>query len=53
VRQYQAIDAAGQIAKLDLYEGMPHVFQGQLPEAPESRLALKKMKEFLRQHLGN
>lgn len=52
VRQYQAIDSAGGTAKLDLYEGMPHVFQGQLPEAPESRLALKKMKDFLRQHLG-
>src|SRR5262249_9294017 len=52
VRQYQAIDAAGQVAKLDLYEGMPHVFQGQLPEAPESRLAFRKMKEFLQQHLG-
>ncbi|MGL4554622.1 MAG: alpha/beta hydrolase [Gemmataceae bacterium] len=52
VRQYQAIDAAGQVAKLDLYEGMPHVFQGQLPDAPESKLALKKMGEFLRTHLG-
>jgi epsilon-lactone hydrolase len=52
VRQYQAIDAAGGVAKLDLYEGMPHGFQGQLPEAPESRLAFKKMKAFLRQHLG-
>jgi acetyl esterase/lipase len=52
VRQYQALDAAGQTVKLDLYEGMPHVFQGQLPEAPESRLALKKMREFLLVHLG-
>jgi acetyl esterase/lipase len=52
VRLYQAVDAAGQTVKLDLYEGMPHVFQGQLPEAPESRLALKKMREFLLLHLG-
>jgi hypothetical protein len=52
VRQYQALDAAGQTAKLDLYEGMPHVFQGQLPDAPESKLALKKMREFLLVHLG-
>jgi epsilon-lactone hydrolase len=52
VRQYQALDAAGQTVKLDLYEGMPHVFQGQLPDAPESRLALKKMREFLQLHLG-
>jgi acetyl esterase/lipase len=52
VRQYQALDAAGRTVKLDLYEGMPHVFQGQLPDAPESRLAMKKMKEFLVRHLG-
>jgi acetyl esterase/lipase len=52
VRQYQALDAAGQTVKLDLYEGMPHVFQGQLPDAPESKLALRKMREFLRLHLG-
>jgi acetyl esterase/lipase len=52
VRQYQALDSAGQTVKLDLYEGMPHVFQGQLPEAPESKLALKKMREFLHLHLG-
>jgi acetyl esterase/lipase len=52
VRQYQALDAAGQTVKLDLYEGMPHVFQGQLPEAPESKLALRKMRAFLRLHLG-
>src|SRR5262245_46793012 len=52
VRHYQALDVAGQTVKLDLYEGMPHVFQGQLPEAPESRLALKKMREFLQRYLG-
>jgi acetyl esterase/lipase len=52
VRQYQALDTAGQTVKLDLYEGMPHVFQGQLPDAPESKLALKKMREFLVLHLG-
>jgi acetyl esterase/lipase len=52
VRQYQALDAAGQTVKLDIYEGMPHGFQGQLPDAPESKLALKKMREFLQVHLG-
>lgn len=52
VRLYQAIDGAGQIAKLDLYEGMPHVFQGKLPESPESKSALCKVKAFLSQHLG-
>jgi acetyl esterase/lipase len=52
VRQYQALDSAGQTVKLDLYEGMPHVFQGQLPDAPESKLAFKKMRAFLLAHLG-
>lgn len=52
VRQYQALDSAGQTVKLDLYEGMPHVFQGQLADAPESKLAMKKMREFLKLHLG-
>jgi acetyl esterase/lipase len=50
VRFYQAIEAAGGSAKLDIYEGMPHVFQAQIPEAPESKLALLKMKEFLDLH---
>ncbi|HKA07942.1 MAG TPA: alpha/beta hydrolase [Gemmataceae bacterium] len=52
VRQYQAIDSAGGTCKLDLYEGMQHVFQGQLPEAPESKLAMRKTKEFLERYLG-
>lgn len=52
VRLYQAIEAAGGAAKLDVYEGMPHVFQGQIPNAPESRLAVAKMKAFFDQHLA-
>jgi epsilon-lactone hydrolase len=51
VRLYQAIGQAGGTVKLDLYEGMPHVFQTRLAEAPEGRAALKKMAAFLRQHL--
>lgn len=52
VRLYQAMDSAGVDVKLDLYEGMPHVFQNKMPESPEARLALGKMKSFLRKHLG-
>jgi len=52
VRLYQAIEAAGGTAKLDVYEGMPHVFQAQIPDAPESRLALAKVKAFLDRHLA-
>ncbi len=52
VRLYQAIEAAGGTAKLDVYEGMPHDFQAQIPDAPESKLALVKMKAFLDSRLG-
>jgi acetyl esterase/lipase len=47
VRLYQALDTSGQTVNLDLYEGMPHVFQLKLPESPESLTALKKMNSFL------
>ena len=43
VRLYQAIDGAGSAAKLDLYDGMPHVFQIPLADAPEGKAALRKM----------
>lgn len=52
VRHYRAIDSAGQVAVLDLYEGMPHVFQSRLADAPEGKAALAKMKAFLDRHLG-
>ncbi len=48
IRQYQAIDAAGGDVKLDLYEGLPHVFQVLLANTPESQLALRKMNDFLK-----
>lgn len=52
VRHYQALDCAGQTVKLDLYEGMLHVFQGERPDLPESQLARKKVRDFLQEHLG-
>ncbi len=52
IRLYQALDTSGQTVKLDLYEGMTHVFQPRLPDSPESTTALKKMAAFLEQHLG-
>ncbi len=53
VRLYRAIDGAERMAVLDLYDGMPHVFQirPELADAPETRTALKKMAAFLKQHL--
>ena len=55
VRQYRAIDRAGGLAVLDLYEGMPHIFQlrPEMADAPETREALKKMAAFLKRHLGD
>ena len=52
VRFYQALDAAGVPVKLDLYEGMVHNFQDRVPDAPESILARKKMRDFLNRYLG-
>jgi acetyl esterase/lipase len=51
VRLYRAIDDAGGVAVLDPYEGMPHVFQPVLPDAPETRACLRKMQAFLKEHL--
>lgn len=55
VRLYRAIDGAGGVAVLDLYEGMPHVFQlrPELADAVETRAALKKMAAFLKSRLGD
>jgi acetyl esterase/lipase len=52
VRQYHAIDSAGGIAVLDIYEGMPHVFQGIVFGAPEAQQSMVKMKQFLATYLG-
>jgi acetyl esterase/lipase len=51
VRHYQALDAAGQTVKLDLYDGMIHVFMAAIPDSPESKLALSKVDAFLKEHL--
>ncbi len=52
IRHYQALDTAGRIVKLDIYEGMIHVFQAALAGTPESKTALGKVDTFLKQHLG-
>jgi acetyl esterase/lipase len=52
VRLYQALDAAGVVVKLDLYDGMIHNFQDRMPDAPESILARRKMRDFVSEHLG-
>ena len=52
VRHYRAIDNAGGTAVLDIYEGMPHVFQGVMFATPEAQQAMIKMKKFLATYLG-
>jgi epsilon-lactone hydrolase len=52
VRAYQAIGAGGGVAVLDLYEGMPHVFQVTLPDTPEAQAAMVKASRFWQAHLA-
>jgi epsilon-lactone hydrolase len=52
VRLYQSLDQAGIPVKLDVYEGMPHVFQTILNNTTESDLAISKTIEFLREYLN-
>jgi epsilon-lactone hydrolase len=51
VRLYQVLDQADVPVKLDIYEGMPHVFQYILIKTPESNISLSKMNDFLRAYL--
>lgn len=50
VRLYQVMDVAGVEVKLDIYEGMPHVFQRY--SIPETEIALNKVNDFFKQHLN-
>ena len=38
---------------LDVYEGMPHVFISLIPQAPETRIAIKRAADFFAAHLHN
>jgi acetyl esterase/lipase len=52
VRHYQAIRSGGHEAVLDIYEGMPHVFQTLASHSPESRLAMTRAAAFFDTHLA-
>lgn len=52
VRQYQAIRSGGHEAILDLYEGMPHVFQVFLAATWEGRTAIDRAAAFFNSHLA-
>ena len=53
VCEYQAIRSGGQEALLDVYEGMPHVFLSLIPQAPETKTAVKRATDFFALHLRN
>lgn len=52
VRLYQAVRAGGGEAVLDVYEGMPHVFQALLAGTPESDVAYERATAFWDAHLN-
>lgn len=52
VRAYQAIEASGVEAKLDIYEGMWHVFQINNLDMPESKTSFGKIATFVNGHLN-
>ena len=52
VRLYQKMDSAGIPVKLDLYEGMWHVFQFKPIDSPEARRARQVTCEFLQECLS-
>jgi acetyl esterase/lipase len=51
VRLHRALRAAGQASRLEIYDGMPHVFQPLLADAPEGRAAWAEMAAFWTEHL--
>ncbi|KQS04154.1 alpha/beta hydrolase [Sphingomonas sp. Leaf357] len=51
VRLHRALRAAGRSSRLEVYEGMPHVFQSLLADAPEGREAWAEMAAFWTDHL--
>ena len=51
VREYQAIRGGGHEAVLDVYEGMPHVWLAIIPQAPETKIAIKRATDFFALHL--
>ncbi len=52
VREYQAIRGGGHEAVLDVYEGMPHVWVSLIPQAPETKTAIKRAADFFALHLN-
>ena len=52
VRMHRSLRAAGQCSRLEVYEGMPHVFQRFLADTPEGRDAWDEMAQFWAEYLA-
>ena len=52
VRLHRALRAAGRASRLEVYEGMPHVFQPMLAQTPEGRAAWREIADFWTEHLA-
>ncbi|EJL25228.1 esterase/lipase [Caulobacter sp. AP07] len=52
VRLHRALRAAGQSSRLEIYEGMPHVFQPTLAQTPEGVAAWAEIADFWLEHLA-
>lgn len=52
VRLHRRLRAAGRRSRLEVYEGMPHVFQPLLAETPEGVAAWAEMADFWAEHLA-
>jgi epsilon-lactone hydrolase len=53
VRLHRSLRAASQVSRLEVYEGMPHGFQGLLADTPEGQAAWGEIAEFWREHLSS
>ena len=53
VRLHRALRAHGVESQLDVYEGMPHVFQSLLADTPEGVAAWSEMRAFWARHLAS
>lgn len=52
VRLHRALAGAGRTSRLEVYEGMPHVFQPILAATPEGRGAWSEIAAFWSEHLA-
>jgi acetyl esterase/lipase len=52
VRLHRVLRAAGRASRLEIFEGMPHVFQSLFADTPEGQAAWADMTDFWAEYLG-